>query len=293
MDPVIFLFFSSSRRLAPLALTLALVGTVACSSSSTPTTPPVTTPPTTAAPTPTPPVAAGCPLGYGSGRYTCQGDTAGLLPNLDIAIDKLVEQKPQLFDQTNPDGTGGYLIYDVDAYYAGVVANLQAQGLCAQVTEDKEYILIKENNSYSESYDIVSAQQRIRRGPKTYVVTCTPANFPLTPQDAVATVAISFFAMSCPTGVIPPHFSLNKIPLGCMGTITATPRDAIGNKLPLDIHGPNIEWYFRDGENKTVEQSPDEGTPFNLHLWAKTEGSFSVCAVVQTKTGCLNGQVIP
>lgn len=286
-------FFLLRSRITGLALVLLFAAACGGSSPSTPPSTPATT--VNPGPTPTPPpVATSCPLGYGSGRFTCQGDSPGLLPQVNSAIDKLVEQQPQLFDTNNPTGTGGFLIYNIDAFYAGVIANLQAQGLCGQVDAAKERISVKENNSYSENYDIVTSQNRIWRGVKTYQVTCTPANFPLTAEDAVASVAVSFFRITnCPPGTTIPFLASNQLPLGCVGTITATPRDAIGNKLPIDLHGSDISWYTRAGEGTVISVSPDPDVAFNKKLSGRDVGEFSICAVVQDKTGCLNGTVIP
>ena len=282
----------SSFFLRRTGTVLVLLVAVACSSGN-PATPPTTTPSTTVPAGPTPPVGApGCPLGYGSGRFRCQGDIPGLLPQLDAAINKLIAEKPQLFNLNDPAAAGAYQIYDVDAFYAGVIANLTAAGLCAQVGYFKENIWIKENNSYSENYDIVTAQNFIRRGPKTYQVTCTPANFPLTQEEAVAHVAVSFFRINCPPGTTAPAPALNQLPVGCVGTITATPKDAAGNKLPLDLHGTDVKWFFQAGEGYVVSASPDEETVFNVRLGGNNPGEFSICATVQDKTGCLNGKVI-
>src|SRR6266568_6503324 len=273
---------------------LFLIAALACGSgnSTTPVTPTTTLP---AGPSPTPPpVAPGCPLGYGSGKFTCQGDVPGLLPQVDAAINKLIAQKPQLFNLNDPAAAGAYQIYDVDAFYAGVIDNLTAAGLCGQVGYFKENIWVKENNSYSEKYDIVTTQNFIRRGPKTYLLTCTPANFPLTEEQAVAHVAVSFFRITnCPPGVTPLPPAFNQLPVGCVGTITATPKDAVGNKLPLDLHGADVKWFFEAGEGDIVAASPDQATPFNVRLYARTAGNFRICATVQTRTGCLNGTVTP
>jgi hypothetical protein len=273
------------------AFALALLLAVACSGN--PSTPPTTTPTTTVATGPTPPTGApGCPLGYGSGKFTCQGDVPGLLPQLDAAINKLIAEKPQIFNLNDPAAAGAYQIYDVDAFYAGVINNLTAAGLCGEVSYFRESIWVKENNSYSENYHIVTAQNFIRRGPKTYLVTCTPANFPLTQQQAVAHVAVSFFRINCPAGITPPLTALNQLPIGCVGTITATPKDAAGNKLPLDLHGTDVKWFFQAGEGYVVSASPDPETVFNVRLGGNNPGDFSICATVQDKTGCLNGKVI-
>ena len=287
MDPV-----SLRRRSVPA---LVLLVAVACSSGTTPTSPPTTSPTTTVAPAPAPtPVGPpGCPLGFGSGRHTCQGDVPSLLPSLDAAIDKLVAEQPQLFNLDDPPSVGGYLIYDVNAFYDGVIANLQAQGLCAQTDSFRERISLKDSNDYDETYDIVSAQARIRRGPVTYINTCTPAHFPLSPDDAVASVAVSFFRINCPMGGTPPPTGLNQLPMECVGTITATPRDASGNKLPPDLHGSEVTWFFRAGEATVVNASPDEDVVFNLRLYPREVGEFSICATVKGRTGCLNGRVVP
>jgi hypothetical protein len=285
-----------SRR--PASVAFVLLFAMACGGGSKPaTTTPGTTPPTTVAsgPTPTPPPAAsGCPLGYGSGRFTCQGDVPGLLPQVDAAIDKLVAQRPDLFNLDNPPATGAYGIKDLDAFYAGILGNLQAAGMCGQVDPGKDTILVKENNSYAERYDIVTAQGYIRRGEKTYIVTCTPANFPLTEETAVASVAVSFFRVNC-GGVTVPLASLpfNSLPLACIGTITATPRDSVGNKLPLVLHGPDVVWSFQGGEGEIVAASPDDEIPFNVRLYPRALGDFRICATVQDRTGCLQGHVVP
>ncbi len=279
----------------PASVAFSLIFVLSCGSSNPPTTmtPPITSPPLPA-PTPTP--IQGCTLGQGSPRYTCQGDVPGLQPRLIAAIDKLVEDRPQLFNlEDDPGGDHRYRIHDVEAYYEGIVANLQATGLCAQRDYlDRDRIAIKEDNSYNEAYQVVGRQTRILRGPEMYAVTCTPANFPLSGDNSsVARVSVSFFRYAdCPAGTVfpVPHDSL---PVGCRGTITATPRDSLGNKLPPEVHGSNITWFTQAGEGTIIASGPSaDGVPFNLVLVGREKGEFSVCATVAGVTGCLNGNVI-
>jgi hypothetical protein len=276
------------RRPAAVALTLMLA--VACGGNSP--VAPVPTPTATNSPNPAPTPVGSCPLGLGSGRFTCQGDTPGLWPRVEAAIDKLVRERPSLFSTDNPPSAGGYLIHDVDAFYDGVIDNLSADGLCAQRSyADKDKLSVKEDNSYNEVYDIVTTQNRIRRGPVTYQMTCTPANFPLTAEQAVASVSVSFYRYTDCTNLTPPH---NSIAVGCRGSITATPRDSLGNKLPPELHATDAQWFIRQGEGTTINSSPSpEGIPFNLVLVAREVGEFSVCAIVGNRTGCMNGVVIP
>jgi hypothetical protein len=277
------------RSVAPLCL-LTMVSCGGGKPSSTPTTLP--TPVATATPVPAPTPVQGCKLGDGSGKFTCQGDVPGLLPKLDLAIDALVAQHPEIFNLNDPSSAGGYLVLDPVAYYDGVIDNLAAQGLCAQRDAiDHDKLVIKDSNSYDETYDILTSQNRVRRGPVTYVVTCTPAHFPLTADEAVASVLVRFFRYTECTNTSPPP---NTLPLGCRGTITATPRDAMGNKLPPELHGSDVTWFTQYGDGVTISVSPSsDGIPFNLVLVPKQLGEFSVCATVESKTGCLNGQVIP
>jgi hypothetical protein len=278
------------RRSTGFATLVVLAASCGGGGSKSPTGPVPTAAP---APTPTPPPqASGCALGLGSGRFTCQGDVPGLASNVEAAIDKLVTDQPSLFDLNNPPADRAYFIHDVDSFYDGVFANLAAQGLCAQRDpEDKDHVLVKDSNTYDETYDIVTTQHRIRHGPLTYLRTCTPAHFPLTADQAVISVSVSFFRYTECTNTHPPH---NTLPLGCRGTITATPRDALGNKLPVELHGSEITWFVQFGEGVTISTSPaPDGVPFNLVLIGKDLGEFSVCATVSGKTGCLNGTVIP
>src|SRR5262249_32897249 len=194
---------------------------------------------------------------------TCQGDVPGLLPKLDLAIDKLEKDHPEIFNFSDPTSAGGYFVHDPEAYYNGVIANLQAQGLCAQRDYiDQDKLVIKENNSYDETYDILTSQNRVRRGPVTYMVTCTPAHFPLTPELAVASILVRFFRYTECANTSPPP---NTLPMGCRGTITATPRDAIGNNLPIDLHGSEVTWFVQYGDWVTISPSPaPDGVTFNL-----------------------------
>ena len=219
----------------------------------------------------------------------------GLLPQLNAAIDKLVQDRPSLFNLTDdPSGRGAYRILDVDAFYEGVIANLNATGLCAQRDYlDPSRVVIKEDNTYSETYDVVGRQTRILR-PPAFVFTCTPANFPLNEGDVVARVSVSFFRFTdCPAGTAlpPPHDSM---PVGCRATITATPRDSLGNKLPPELHGSEIAWFVRSGEGTIIGAGPSpDGVPFNLAIDGRQAGDFTVCATVAEVTGCLNGHVVP
>jgi hypothetical protein len=276
----------------PIAIVVVLAG--ACSSGTSPSSVPHPSPSATLTPAPAPtPVAQNCPLGYGSGRFTCQGDPApGLVDRVDAAIDKLVADRPDLFDLNNPTGDHGFLVRDADAFYAGVMGNLQARGMCTQLDFPKETLSVKEDNTYSEDYHLLTSQSRIRWGIKGYVVSCTPANFPLTAEQAVAKVVVSFYGVQC-ANVDGPNAALNIVPVGCRGAATATPKDALGHDVPYTNHGLDIKWFFRFGEGTSAAGTQDTAQPFNYLVYGIAVGDFSLCATVSGKMGCLNARVVP
>jgi hypothetical protein len=290
------MMYSRWWRLTPVLIIVLGIVAVSCSSNS-PTSPPVapTTSPTTTAAAAPPPVsgAPGCSLGYGNPRYTCQGGTPELMPYIDAAIDRLVAAEPHLFDLNGPAGTRGYLILDLPGFYAGITRTLAAQGLCTHINEADGQITIKIDNSYDQTYDLVSNQQRVRTGPATYLGDCTPARYPQQPGGVVR-MRVSFFRLNCPAGIKVPAPESALLPEGCIGTITATPLDGNSVKVPLDIHGEQISWFFRVGEAETVYLGDQPDEPFNQKLYTRSQGVFSICASVPPGiVGCLNGNVVP
>ncbi len=140
-----------------------------------------TTSPVPVAPTPVP---SGCPLGAGTRGAACGRADSRLLPQVESAIDLLVQQRPGLFDLTQDEVPGWhhYKVLQPEAYLDGVVANLRAAGLCAQRDPDDgdhELIQAKSTNDYSEEFDILVSTGFIRRGAGAYRETCTPSSFPV------------------------------------------------------------------------------------------------------------------
>ena len=249
----------------------------------------VTPPPTTAPPATTPPVSSSCPLGKGTTDTTCYKASAAFSQQLDEAIDLLATQKPQIFDVNDLRGPGGYLVKDVNAYYDGVIANLQAAGMCAGF--DFKYFNVKSTNDFSDQYDILLADNHVRRGSGSYLGSCYPANFPVDPHDVIAYIKISFFGYSCDPGVAPPPFADHKLPLGCQGFITATPKDKDGKDVDSNIHGDNITWLLEEGKG-VVDTHHVDGQPFNWTLQPLRLGGFSFCATLQGVHSCFNAEVI-
>jgi hypothetical protein len=144
-------------------------------------TPPVTVP----APTPTPAGDVGsCRLGAGSTANTCGKQTPRLTDYVMAAMDKLLAERPQIFDtkDVSPKGTENYRVLDKEAYLSGMVANLQSAGLCAQRDPDDymyEQLQVKDDNSFSEEYDVLVGAGYMWHNGASYRFTCNPASFPV------------------------------------------------------------------------------------------------------------------
>jgi len=156
---------------------------------------------------------------------------------------------------------------------------------------DYQYFNVKNTNDFSDQYDILLSDGHIRRGASTYQGSCYPASFPVDPHDVISYIKISFFGYSCDPGVVPPPFADHKLPLGCQGFITATPKDKDGNDVDPRIHGDNITWLLEEGKG-VVDTHHVDVQPFNWTLQPLRTGGFSFCATLQGVKSCFNAEVI-
>lgn len=83
------------------------------------------------------------------------------------------------------------------------------------------------------------------------------------------------------------------LPRGCRGYVTATPKQANGDDVPPNIHGPNIEWFVLTGDAMIDVQEPTFASDFNKDIVGVQTGAFGLCATVREVTGCLMGTVVP
>lgn len=261
--------------------------------------------PAVAAPTPTPtPAGMGegtaantCPIGKGDPDAECAKTSPQLLPAVEGAIDRLVQDRPALFNlkEESVEGTGQYRVLDKEAYVDGVIANLRSAGLCAGRSLDLELVQVKSTNASSEDFDIWSSSRFIRRGGAAYRQTCKPAAFPLEAREIISYVRVVLWGFDCNPGVTPPHPQEAQVPLGCDGFATATPKQRNGQDVPSWVHGTEIRWELREGQD-VVSVEPDTSymNPFNRILYTKGKiGLIYLCATVQGVEGCLYGHTIP
>jgi hypothetical protein len=265
--------------------------------SSSPTVPLVSVEPTPTPSTDTPGVEAetsSCPLGPGTVNTSCSSNKGSLhLADVQTAIDRQVRVRPELFDLEDESGSGQYRVLDREAYLEAIVDDLRAAGFCAQRAYDRETIQVKGSNDLSEDFDVITSSGYVRRN--AYLATCRPAAFPVEPADLIARVRVAFWGFECNPGVEVPSTLARVLPRGCDGSVTATPKDKDGVDVPLAVHGPEIEWELRRGD-EVVNVLPDKRfpNPFNLVLRPKGPlGAFHLCATVQGVEGCLAGTVVP
>ncbi len=257
-----------------------------------------TTPTATVSPAPAPspnPVAAAnaCDrIGDGTVRAQCGKGGMAFFGAVDGAIDDLIRQRPGLFNLNDAAGERSYRVLDEDAYYQGLADTLGAAGFCARMDFTNAYLQVKQSNDFSEDYQVLTTRGYTPRGVWIYRDTCTPASFPLAPAETLSYIRISFFGIRCSPGITPPNKAENKLPMDCDGFLTATPKDPDGRDVPIQIHGPDITWSFKRGEELVyLRQWPDQ--PFNQTVYPVALGFFKICATVMGVTGCQGIEVVP
>jgi hypothetical protein len=136
-------------------------------------------PPPAPAPTPEPPQSPsgqGCRLPPGNGRGQCPRESPQFLGDMEAALDALIRQEPGIFDLNRTQGCSNcYYVRNVERYISRLPEMLIQRGFCARW--DGEEIAVKNTNSFSEQYDILTSSGFIRRQGGSYRATCRPAWF--------------------------------------------------------------------------------------------------------------------
>jgi hypothetical protein len=185
-------------------------------------------------------------------------------------------------------GYRGYKVLNPDSYLDAVVADLNGQGLCAAMDFGRQNLNLKKTNDSSELFQILQQNSFIVR---RYLQTCVPAAFPITAEEAIDHIRVGFYGFRCPPGIVPPAPPLGLLLLGCEGLATATPKDRANKDIPAYVHGTEIAWNVRLGDDLiAVYDFPDQ--PFNKVIRSQGLGYFSVCATVKGVEGCLNGRIV-
>jgi hypothetical protein len=122
-----------------------------------------------------PGTVAGCTL-TGSYAIACGRERPSFLRPVEDAIDQLSRDHPEVFDLgTNGPSPGWYKVRNVSGYVNGVAEILKARGYCA--IWDGEELAVKNENRFSDQYDILTSSNFVRRGDGAYRSSCYPAAF--------------------------------------------------------------------------------------------------------------------
>ena len=122
----------------------------------------------------------------------------------------------------------------------------------------------------------------------TPVPTAAPTSRP--PANTISYVRVAFFGVNCKGGGAPDNLE-RKLPVGCAGDVTATPKKEDGTDVRAEDHGPDITWDLMHGE-RLVDVYEVPGQTFNRHLIGRIPGPFLLCATVRGVMGCLSGEVV-
>lgn len=110
--------------------------------------------------------------------------------------------------------------------------------------------------------------------------TPTPAAPPpsSTPDGLIHKVRVGFFGISCKNGKPTPRNGEGRLPTGCRGYVTATPKKANGDDVPARDHGPHITWELVNGDRSVDIQAPTFASDFNKDAVGVRPGAFLLCA---------------
>ena len=163
---------------ARLLLLSAAIIAPACGGGAEDPAPPtaVATPTPAPAPSPSPVAAFACPLpALPDLHNTCPKLTAQHWQIVETAIQKTMQEHPELFNFNDELGGGSYKVLDHDKYINTVVENIHKQNVCSRA--EVEEIQVKTTNDFNEQYNIWVSAGYVRHGPHSYITTCFPAQF--------------------------------------------------------------------------------------------------------------------
>jgi hypothetical protein len=126
------------------------------------------------------------------------------------------------------------------------------------------------------------------QAPPSPVPTPTPTPDP----GSIYDIRVAFFGITCGKGNPVPNNGWKKLPKGCRGFVTATPKRQDGTDVPAKEHGPDIDWFMLYGDEFVRVDPPTFESDFNKDLVGLEVGGFGLCATVKGVTGCLAGQVV-
>ncbi|HEX6737426.1 MAG TPA: hypothetical protein VF310_04035, partial [Vicinamibacteria bacterium] len=127
-------------------------------------------------PTPKPnlPQTPGCTLAP-SKEKACDRESSKFLNVVDGAIEQVAKDHPEYFDLNDRRNENWYRIVNGNGYISALEAELRKKGVCARFDGDE--IAVKDDNKFSEQFDVYYQGGYTRRGSGSYRTSCYPAAF--------------------------------------------------------------------------------------------------------------------
>lgn len=263
--------------------------TVVPTPTAAPTAPPATPPPTSA-------LSACSRLERVVEKSACNVTSGSLTNEVSDAIDRVIGNRPDLFELGATNTSGDPHIKDQEGYYQAVIAELDKAGICAARVGSTELdIHVTNSYNFSDRFQIMTGYAYPWRGKKSYVESCTPAALPKAEINSVDWIFVTAYGtLNCNPNekITNPFVSGNKaeIPIQCEASVTATPKTWGGLDVPEDISGTEVEWVLVEGDFVFWEW---ETKQFNVTLSPRYPGPAKLCATIKGVTGCLNGVINP
>jgi hypothetical protein len=120
----------------------------------------------------------------------------------------------------------------------------------------------------------------------------TPTPTPAPNAGSIDSIRVAFFGITCGKNNPVPNNGWKKLPKGCRGFVTATPKKKDNTDVPAAEHGPDIDWFVLYGDQFIRVEDPTFESDFNKDVIGLQVGGFGLCATVKGVTGCLAGQVV-
>jgi len=120
------------------------------------------------------PPPAGCSL-PSSVEISCGEPPSRFVDKMLATIDRVIAEKPELFDFSELSPQGWPRVKDMQAYYGAIVAIFVSDGFCAR--SDGEEMVVKRTNEFTEHFAVKYQDKYVRKGRGIYRGACYPAAF--------------------------------------------------------------------------------------------------------------------
>jgi hypothetical protein len=120
------------------------------------------------------PPPAGCPL-PSSVEISCGEPPSRFVDKMLAAIERVIAEKPEIFDFSERSPQGWPRVKDMQAYFGALIEIFGNDGFCARF--DGEEMVVKRTNDFTEHFAVKYQDKYVRKGRGIYRGACYPAAF--------------------------------------------------------------------------------------------------------------------